>query len=301
MQDITIFNRYTNQVETEAIFGQRFLNFAYCNILGQLAIPALIRRKFFSVLYGIYAKSRLSMRLIWPFVLKFGIKIDSIDGKVEDFSNFNDFFCRKLKPSARPIAPSPDAVAAPVDGRMLAYQSTDKATPFFVKGEKLSITELTKNTKLANMFEGGSMLIARLCPTDYHRFHFPLDCVPDRTFLLNGEYSSIHPLAMKGRFATFVQNKRMSTLLKTKFCGSVLMVEIGATCVGSIKQTFIPFQEVTKGDEKGYFEFGGSTVILLFEKNRINFSDDLLKNTQDGIETYILMGDAIANISHEQR
>ncbi|MDR0679488.1 MAG: archaetidylserine decarboxylase [Puniceicoccales bacterium] len=296
MQDITIFNRYTNKLEHEAIFGKKFLIFAYCNALGRLTISSLIKRKIFSILYGKYADSQISARQIKPFIEKFGIKTDSLEKKVEDFTSFNDFFCRKLKPSARPISPDPTAVAAPADGRMLAFKSIANTTPFFVKGEQISVADLTKDYKLASKFRNCSMLISRLCPTDYHYFHFPVDCIPQRTYLINGEYSSIHPFAMKGKFATFLQNKRMSTVLQTKLCGQILMIEIGATCVGSIQQTFTPFQEALKGAEKGYFQFGGSTVILLFERDRIKFSEDLLANTQDGIETYVMMGDKIAII-----
>ncbi|MDR1255736.1 MAG: archaetidylserine decarboxylase [Puniceicoccales bacterium] len=296
MQNITIFNRYTNKLEHEAIFGKKFLTFAYCNVLGQITISSLIKRKFFSILYGKYANSQMSVHQIRPFIKKFGIKTDSLEKKVDDFTSFNDFFCRKLKPSARPISPTPTSVAAPTDGRMLGFKSIANTVPFFVKGEQISVADLTKDPNLAEKFRDCSMLISRLCPIDYHYFHFPVDCVPQRTYLINGQYSSVHPFAMQGRFATFLENKRMSTILQTKSCGDVLMVEIGATCVGSICQTFIPFQETIKGSEKGYFQFGGSTVILLFEKGRVKFSDDLLANTQDGIETYVLMGDQIATM-----
>jgi phosphatidylserine decarboxylase len=297
MQDVTIFNRYTNQLEREAIFGKNFLNFAYCNVLGRLTISSLIKRKLLSILYGKYAKSSLSTREIKPFVEKFGIKTDSFEKKINDFKSFNDFFCRKLKPSARPISPTPNSIVAPSDGRMLAFESIEKTTPFFVKGEQISVEALTRDSELASKFQNCCMLISRLSPTDYHYFHFPVDCVPQRTYLIDGEYSSIHPIAMKGRFSTFLQNKRMSTLLKTKLCSEILMVEVGATFVGSIRQTFVPFQKALKGEEKGYFQFGGSTVILLFKKGVLKFSEDLLKNTKDGIETYILMGDSIATMA----
>jgi phosphatidylserine decarboxylase len=294
MQNITIFNRYTNQLEREAIFGKSFLNFAYCSALGRLTVSSLVKRKLFSILYGKYAKSSLSTREIKPFVEKFGIKVDSLEKKINDFKSFNDFFCRKLKPSARPISPTPDSIIAPSDGRMLAFESIENTTPFFVKGEQISVEALTMNSELAGKFQNCGMLISRLCPTDYHYFHFPVDCVPQRTYLIDGEYSSVHPIAMKGRFAAFLQNKRMSTVLETKLCGEILMVEVGATCVGSIRQTFIPLQEAQKGVEKGYFQFGGSTVILLFRRGTLKFSEDLIKNTKDGIETYVLMGDSIA-------
>jgi phosphatidylserine decarboxylase len=101
---------------------------------------------------------------------------------------------------------------------------------------------------------------------------------------------------MKGDVSVFLQNKRMSTILHSKACGDILMIEIGSTGVGTIQQTFTPEKEVLKGDEKGYFEFGGSTVILIFENGRVRFSEDLLENTSNGLETYVLMGDEVASI-----
>lgn len=297
MRDITIFNRYTKQLEPEPIFGKHFLKFAYGTIVGQLGVFALFKRKIFSVLYGAYARRHASVSKIKPFIARYGLKEDSFRKKVKDFSSFNDFFTRKLKPSSRPISPRPNTVVAPSDGRILAYDSITDTTPFFVKGERLSVEKLTKNSTLAKSFNRCSLLIVRLAPIDCHRFCFPIDCTPQMTYLINGSYLSVNPFAMKGRFRTYLENKRMSTLLRTKNCGNILMIEIGATCVGSIKQIFSPFTNVLKGQEKGYFEFGGSTILLLFERGRIKFDHDLLENTLNGIETYTLMGDSIGNVA----
>jgi phosphatidylserine decarboxylase len=295
MQGLTIFNRYTNQLESEPVCARKLMKFVYGNAFGRLTVAGLVKRKLVSILCGNYAKSQMSVRQIKTFIENFRIRADSFEKKIDDFTSFNDFFCRKLKSGSRPICPFPNSLAAPVDGRMLAYQSIDCIAPFFIKGEKLSVGELTRDNSLAEKFRDCSVLIARLCPADYHRFHFPFDCVPQKTYLINGSYASVHPFAMGGRVSVFLQNKRMSTVLQTALCGDILMIEIGATCVGSIRQTFAPFRSAMKGEEKGYFEFGGSTVILLFEKNKIEFSEDLLRNTRDGIETYVLMGDTIAD------
>lgn len=295
MHNITIFNRYTKQLEYESIFGESFLKFAYNNVFGRLCVTAVVKRKIFSTLYGKYAKSKKSISKIKPFIQKYGLKTDSFEKKISDFTSFNDFFIRKLKPNARPISPNENTIVAPVDGRMLAYESNLDTTPFFVKGENLNTVDLIKNSVLMDKFKNCSLLIARLCPIDYHRFHFPVDCEPQKTYLINGSYLSVNPIAMKGYFSTFLENKRMSTILETEHYGKILMIEIGATCMGSIKQTFIPFKPAFKGEEKGYFEFGGSTIILLFEQGKIKFDNDLLDNTRNGIETYVLMGDSIAH------
>ena len=296
MREITIFNRYTKQLERELVFGERFLRFAYNTIIGQLGVFAIFKRKIFSVIYGMYAKRKSSVSKIIPFIQKYNLREDSFEKRVSDFSSFNDFFTRKLKPSARPISPRPNNIVAPSDGRILAYQSIEDTAPFFVKGEKLSIDRLTKNFSFVQSFKNASLLIVRLAPIDCHRFCFPIDCEPQMTYLINGSYFSVNPIAMHGSFRNFLENKRMSTLLRTKNCGNILMVEIGACCVGSIKQTFSPFSPVLKGQEKGYFEFGGSTVLLLFEQGRVRFDDDLLGNTLNGVETYTFMGDSVATI-----
>ncbi len=300
MHDITIFNRYTKQLEPELVCGEHFLKFAYNTIIGRLSVSAIVKRKIFSSIYGTYARKKSSISKIKPFIKKYGLKEESFEKKVQDFTSFNDFFIRKLKPSARPISPNPHTIISPADGRVLAYDSIMDTTPFFIKGEELSIEVLTKNSSFVQIFKNASLLIVRLAPTDCHRFCFPMDCTPQMTYVINGSYLSVNPIAMKGNVKHFLENKRMSTLLHTKTCGNILMIEIGATCIGSIKQIFSPFTDVLKGQEKGYFEFGGSTILLLFEHGKIKFDNDLIDNTLNGIETYVLMGDSIANIvSHE--
>ncbi|MDR2737992.1 MAG: phosphatidylserine decarboxylase [Puniceicoccales bacterium] len=296
MRRIVFFNRYTRAMEEEEVFGGALLKFVYTTAIGHLTFAGLCRRKIFSALLGKLASAQGSRRRILPFIEKYGLKADSFERKIGDFTSFNDFFSRKLKPSARPISPKPDTISSPVDGRHLAYKSAKDLSPFFVKGEDFSVEELTLDRKISEKFSGGSVLISRLCPVDYHRFHFPVDCVPGKTFLIGGGYASVNPIAMAGKIETFLKNKRMTTLIRTDTCGDVLMVEIGATGIGSIKQTFVPEQPTLKGSEKGYFECGGSAVILIFEVGRIKFSDDVLANTAQGTETYVLMGDEIATI-----
>jgi phosphatidylserine decarboxylase len=288
------FNRYAKTVEEEEVFHGVAMRLAYATAAGRLTLAPLIRRKIFSVIVGKWASSAASRWRIEPFIERFRLRIDSFEKKVPEFTSFNDFFSRKLKPSARPISPSANAVISPVDGRHLAYASMRNLSPFFIKGEKLSAEDLIVDGEAAGKFTNGNILISRLCPTDYHRFHFPISCVPEKTFLIGGAYSSVHPIAMAGKVGAFLKNKRMYTLLHTETCGDILMIEIGATCVGSLRQTFHSGKPALKGEEKGYFEFGGSTVILVFENGRVTFSPDILENTARGMETYVLMGDEIA-------
>jgi phosphatidylserine decarboxylase len=297
MRELVFFNRYTESVEREDIWCGAWLRFAYGTIVGRLTLGGLFRRKIFSMILGKLASTAGSRRRIDPFIEKYGLRADSFEKKVSDFESFNDFFARKMKPSARPISPKPSTLSAPSDGRHLAYENINNLGPFFVKGEQISAGELAMDRKIGEKFSRGSILISRLCPVDYHRFHFPIDGVPAKTFMVSGSYASVNPIAMAGSVSTFLQNKRMSTILRTNTCGDILMTEIGATGVGSIRQTFVPGKSVLKGEEKGYFEYGGSTVISIFESGRVKFSEDVLKNTAHGMETYVLMGDEIATIA----
>jgi phosphatidylserine decarboxylase len=296
MERTLFFNRYTKAMEEEVVFGERWIRFAYGNFLGRLTTALLWKRKLFSTIVGKWASSAHSVDRVRPFIDKYGLRVESFEKKVRDFTSFNDFFTRKLKPSARPIAPRENSLSSPVDGRHLAYDYIGDLSPFFVKGEQISIGDLIFDDGLAKKFADGSMLISRLAPSDYHRFHFPVTCTPEKTFLMEGELASVHPLAMGGRVETYLKNRRMSTLFHSDSCGDILMVEIGATAIGSIRQTFATYKLALKGAEKGYFEFGGSTVILIFEHGRVQFSDDVLENTARGVETYILMGDEIGVI-----
>jgi phosphatidylserine decarboxylase len=135
-------------------------------------------------------------------------------------------------------------------------------------------------------------VISRLCPSDYHRFHFACSGVAGTTRLVRGPLFSVNPIALRRSVRYLAQNKRMITLLKSADLGTVAIVEIGATMVGGIVQTF-ETGTVRKGDEKGYFKFGGSCVITLFQKGRVKFADDVLRNTEAGLETYARMGDRL--------
>ena len=146
---------------------------------------------------------------------------------------------------------------------------------------------------LTQRFAGGAMLISRLCPVDYHRFHFPVGGTPDEPRPINGWLYSVNPIALRRRVRYLVENKRAITLLQAATFGTVGLIEVGATNVGSIKQSFVPGRAVAKGAEKGFFAFGGSCVITLFERGRIRFDADIVAQGAQQIETYARMGDRL--------
>ncbi|MBA3237342.1 MAG: phosphatidylserine decarboxylase [Parachlamydiaceae bacterium] len=295
MHSIKYIDRTSKKIETETVYGAQALQFLYGDSLisktiGKPLLTLLASNRCFSLLYGLWQKLPWTTHRIAPFIENFGIDSTEFLNPVDSYTSFNDFFTRKLKAKVRPIAKGHDVAIIPADGRYLFFQKIDEAEGFIVKGKKFSLTTLLDNGDLAKRYEEGSMVIARLCPTDYHRFHFPMDCTPEKTHLINGWLYSVNPIALKKNIEIFVQNKRTITPLTTAEFGKVLFIEIGATNVGSIIQTYPPDKLCKKGDEKGYFSFGASSLILLFEKGQIQFDEDLLSATSQNMEVKCLFG-----------
>jgi len=294
-KDIFYVDRATGKLCKEKIYYEKWLRFFYGeHALGAWIGTCIAKLPLFSRIVGFLQRTRFSKRKIQPFVKRYHISTEEALLPISQFQSFNDFFIRKLKPGARPIAPT--VLTIPADGRYLLYPDLHTADGFLVKGDKFSLEALVADRTWAKHYKQGSLLIARLCPTDYHRFHFPCDCIPSPAKLINGWLHSVSPLALRHHISRLTENKRMLTFLHTQTCGTILFCEVGATNVGSIHQTYTPHQPYKKGDEKGFFSFGGSTLILLFEKNRISFSEDLILNSFQHIETLCLMGQPLGNI-----
>jgi phosphatidylserine decarboxylase len=291
---IQFFNRLTQRLETETVYGEGPLRFVYENPLGQLALHALVKRSMFSAWYGSRMDSPASAAKIAPFIKEYGVDVSEFADPMEGYKSFNDFFYRKLKPAARPIVADEDAIALPADGRHLVIPDVSQCRDFLVKGIRFDITALLGDSGLSSRFEKGSVLISRLCPTDYHRFHFPCGGIAESPRKIHGALFSVSPIALMKRPTIFWENKRYVTRMRTQGLGDVVFLEVGATCVGSVVHTSTPGQIICKGDEKGYFRFGGSCVITLFEPGRVRFSADLLEHSAKGREVYARMGDEAA-------
>ena len=210
-----------------------------------------------------------------------------------EYSSFNEFFIRSLKPDARIIDKDDNILISPCDGKISAYEDINLNEIVQIKGFTYSLKELLQDNKIYNLYDNGTCLIFRLCPTDYHRFHFIDDGVCGDTTKIKGDYYSVNPIALKSITKLFCQNKREWSIFHSDNFGDVIYMEVGATCVGTIIQSYSPNTKITKGDEKGFFKFGGSTVILFFKKNAIKIDKDLLNQTRLGFETSVLMGEKI--------
>jgi len=292
-EPIKFYNRYTQQLETEQIYGEKWLRFAYENPVGEAFVWLLVRRRFFSAYYGMRMSRRYSAAKVLPFVLDYNLDPTEFAKSPLLYRTFNAFFYRALKPEARPIATGDQVAVLPADGRHLAFPDVDAAEGFYVKGAKFTLAELLGDPALAEKFAGGAMLISRLCPVDYHRFHFPAAGMPGEPRLINGWLYSVSPIALRRNIRYLVENKRVLTLLETPTFGTVAILEVGATNVGSINQSHVPGRAVAKGEEKGYFKFGGSCVITLFRRGRIRFESDLVEQSARCVETYAKMGDRL--------
>lgn len=298
MEPIKYYNRYTHQLETETVYGEKWLRWTYHNPFGQLCLHTLVKRPLFSHFYGWRMNQKGSRSKVSDFIQKYDVNTNEFLERPESFRTFNEFFYRKLQPSARPIDKNENTIVFPADGRHLAIPDISKAEGFYLKGQHIHLEELVEdNTELSKRYQNGTLVLSRLCPVDYHRFHFPVTCFAHPPQPMSGPLFSVNPTALKKNLRYLFTNKRMMTVLKTKTYGQILMFEVGATCVGKIHTTFTPNQWVQKGQEKGYFAFGGSSTLLLFEPGKIKLSEDLLKYSAQGIEVYAHMGDVLGKLT----
>ncbi len=292
-EPIRYFHRAKKTVETEQVYGEGWLRWTYESALGRLSLNVLVKRALLSRYYGWRMSLRASANRVLPFIIDYGLDVDEFAKKPFSFKTFNEFFYRALKPGARPVAEGDRVAVLPADGRHLAFQNVDAATGFYAKGQRFDLKAFLGDEALAAKFAGGSLLVSRLCPVDYHRFHFPVAGTPGEARLINGFLYSVSPIALRRNLAYLWENKRAVTLVESPVFGTVAVCEIGATMVGSIMQTHVPGRAVPKGEEKGLFKFGGSCVVTIFQPGRIRLDADLVEQTAAGLEVYARMGERL--------
>jgi len=274
----------------------------YGNRIGKKALhantAAMFLRKM-TIAQGKKYDDPNSRRDIEPFIKFHQLDENEILEPLSSFRNFNEFFYRKLKPQARPIFEpnNPSSAVSPADCRMMAFMDVDTATRLWIKGRDFSLETLLVQPQLISKYEGGSLGVFRLAPQDYHRFHVPVNGVIGTTIPIIGKYYTVNPIAVNlEQVNVFGENKRAITEIESPEFGSVCYVTVGATMVGSIVLTTRAQQQVTKGDEHGYFAFGGSTIILLFQRGRVEWDEDLINNSLQPVETLLKMGQSIGRV-----
>lgn len=293
---VSFVDRAAAQTKQEKIYGDAAIRFLYETGPGYLLERAILSQKPLSYLYGIFNNSPLSARRIPCFIKEFEIDLSLFEVPKNGFQNFNEFFIRKYKPGIRSFPSLARELGAPAEARYFAWNQISKTDFFPIKGKSLSLPLLLGSEELAQKFDRGSALVARLCPVDYHRFHFPDSGVPSASVRIEGGLHSVNPMALSRLPTLFQENERMVSTLDSKNFGKIAFVEVGAMCVGKIQQTYQPNVFIDRGHEKGFFLFGASTVVIFFEPGKIRLDDDLILNTKNGIETLVRLGEKIGSV-----
>ena len=265
----------------------KFLHLIYTTVVGRILLKPFTH-PLISRLAGKFLDSSLSRSLINPFIKS--NHIDMSDYEKTSYSCYNDFFTRKIKPGARIISGSRDTLISPCDSYVSAYELSEDSI-LTVKNTNYSLSSLLHSRKLARRFEGGYALILRLTVTDYHRYAYAVSGKQSKNHFIPGRLHTVNPIA-NDFFPIYKENSREYTVIRSESFGDVLQMEVGALMVGKIVNHKESCQ-VTRGEEKGYFEFGGSTILLLLQKDSVTLRPDLLTNTSEGYETQVHLGDNI--------
>ena len=291
---LKIFNRATGKLDDEKIYGEKWLRFLYENWLGRW-LGNIVSCHLFSKIFGYWEDSRWSARKINGFVQQFNIDLDDFEKGNEDYySSFNAFFIRRFAVGRRIFVSDRTRMPAFAEARYLGFKKINATQVFPVKGKFLSAEVVLEKSSCASRFTDGPVLIARLCPLDYHRFHFPDDGEIVEQYRCSGKLHSVSPVALRYKSDIFATNEREVSIIKTKNFGLLAYVEVGATCVGKIVQSHERGRNFMRGDEKGYFLFGGSTVIVFGEKGAWHPALDISMNSEKGIETLVQLGQEVA-------
>ena len=268
--------------------GAGSLRFLYNTAVGRLLLRPLICKPISSVA-GWFMDRRISSWFVKGFIKSNGI--DMSDYEERKFKSFNDFFTRGLKDSARPVSDGEDDFVSPADARLSVYDITPEHY-FTVKGVDYTIADLLENEELAQKYNDGKCLIFRLAVDNYHRYGWCADGKAETPVHIKGKYHTVQPIAMR-RYPIFRENVREYTVIETEKFGTVVQIEVGALMVGRIVNNDKNGCEAKKGGEKGKFEFGGSTVVVLIEKDKVNLDEEFIHNTQNDLETNVKYGEKI--------
>lgn len=264
------------------------LEFLYHTVPGRLCLKGLTAPAL-SRVCGRFLDSSLSGCLISPFAKKNAIHLG--DYLLDDVHSFNDFFSRKIRPELRPVDMDPSHLAAPCDG-LLSVWDIHRDTVIPVKQSHYTISSLLRDPHLAARYEGGYCFVFRLCVNHYHRYSYVDSGRKSANRRIEGVLHTVRPIALH-ELPVFTENSREYTLIQSPTFGTLLQMEVGAMLVGRIVNHDDACQ-VIRGQEKGYFQYGGSTIIVLTRKDAVSVRPDLLEHAKMGVETPVKMGECIA-------
>lgn len=290
--DILIYNRGAGRTEVEQVYGRRWMELFYGRPWGRAITAGLLCRQPLSRLYGAIQRSARSRANIQPFIAQYGIDMREAVVPPNGFASFNDFFIRRLTPAVRPVNTDPAALIAPADSRLQVF-TIENDTRLTIKGAAMTLGQLLGVSALESAFSGGLCLIFRLAPCDYHRFGYMDDGVQGPVHTVDGRLHSVSPLSLRHKPDVHCTNYRQWCQVRSPRLGTLIQVEVGAMMVGSIVQHQPAGGPCRRGQEKGYFQFGGSTVIVILEPGRAVLDAEILEYSAKGIETLVRYGERV--------
>lgn len=266
---------------------QKLLRKLYGTKFGRFLLKILIR-KWVSKTVGWFLSRKISCIFIKSFVKNHHIDMDLY--VKEDYRSYNDFFIRQILPELRPVDMEKTHFISPCDSKLTVLPVTQDGE-FTIKDTAYTVTSLLRNGELARSFEGGYVMIFRLAVDDYHRYCYIADGEKEENVTIPGVYHTVMPLA-NDHFPIYKENTRQYSILHTEMFGDLLTMEVGALLVGRIVNHHQK-ATVSRGQEKGYFQFGGSTVVVITQKDAVTLDADILENSRQGIETIVKFGEKI--------
>jgi phosphatidylserine decarboxylase len=289
-------NRRTGEIVVEEVLGGGLLALAYQSRLSPFLRAMLLRTGAISRLLGWFSDTKWSRRKIDGIVEQLSIDMEDFEVPDGGYRTFNQWFTRRLKPNVRPFDPDPEVLVSPADCRLTVIPELHETTVIPVKGAQFSVENLLKTTpdRVEN-FRGGAVMVFRLCPVDYHRYHFPADGQVLGSHEISGRYESVNPIAIAANIPVFTENRRVVTHLELGSFGPTAFVEVGAFGVGGIVDTH-GGGTFEKMEEKGYFRYGASTLVLVFEPNRLKIDKDLIEHSAAGMEILVQAGETLGRL-----
>lgn len=281
-----IYNRKTKEYEEEISYKTYLLKFIYNTYLGRIILKVAIN-PVISKIYGFYNDTFLSKYKIKKFIKDNKINMDDYEKK--EYKNFNEFFIRKIKKERRKIDKDKNSFISPADSKLSVYKIT-KDLKLTIKNSTYALNELVNNEISLDEYKNGLCLVFRLSVDNYHRYCFVDDGSVKKNNSIKGKLHTVTSISKD--YKIYKVNHREYTLLNTKNFDNVLYIEVGALMVGKIINKDI--KNFKKGEEKGFFKLGGSTIVLLVKENTIKLDEDILKNSNKDIETIVQYGEKIA-------
>lgn len=279
-----IYDRAAKAYREDTQYGGKSLEFLYHTTVGRILLKIFFCRKIYSKLNGIWMKSSFSVRRIEPFIREYGVDLSACERI--DFKSFDDFFTRKCRLSCNAGA---QELIAPCCGRLAVYR-IDKGLVLRIKGSIYTLPELVDNRLELSQYEGGMCLVYRLALEDCHRYYFCDDEHVLRTGEIAGVLYTVRPISEK--YSVFSRNHRVYTLMQTEHFDDMVQIEVGALQIGKINN--YELTTFARMDEKGYFSYGGSTIIQLFLPDVISIDEDIRKHSDQRVEVLVSAGEKIA-------